>query len=447
MVSKGRHTVGNVHRRQARAAFEGAKGDARHRARNRKRRQTRAIVEGILADTLQPFRQVNGSQRIAAGESVVADCVHRRLEGDRAYAVFIGMGFDGGAEAVGIGQVEQLTVRGGIVEGLEADEGGIGVEVRLPAEGGTLDGDGLVRVFEFGHGSVLRREGDGESSGKGDREDDDAIVDILLEGSAGSRGQGDLLEAVHDGRLRGAVHESEGDVAGDVFPVVALEGDGGDVAAGQAEPDAAADVEEFQGIRGGMGQGDEQVVIERFRHAALRPGKGRRDGSAVTDGIPVVRIQAPDIVRFAFCHLGAFVGRAENGVRGILRILGDIAEAFRPEKHVDLVVRRPQDGADPVLVERDRGTGFLAGFDLGEDFGQAGAFFRKRRILLRFFLAGSEDKGQRQAGKHSCFHSASPLKQIFFIDRFVVIVPAGKEERRIIPESNRSHQRSVVLAA
>ena len=338
------------------------------------------------------------------------------------------MGGDGGPEAVGIGQVEQLAVRGGIVEGLDPDERSVGVKVRLPAESGTLDGDGLVRVVEGGHGAVLRREGDGEAPGKGDREDDDAIVDILLEGTAVSRGQGDLLKAVHDGRFRDAVHEGEGDVAGDVFPVVSLERDGGDVAAGQAEPDAAADVEEFQGVRGGMGQGDEQVVIERFRHAALRPGKGCRDGSAVTDGIPVVRIQAPDIVRFAFSHLGALVGRAENGVRGILRILGDIAETGRPEKHVDGVVRRPQDGADPVLVERDRGTGFLAGFDLGDDFRQAGAFFRKRRILLRFFLAGSQDKGQRQAGKHSCFHSASPLKQILFFDNLIVLVPAGKEE-------------------
>ena len=314
------------------------------------------------------------------------------------------------------------------MEGLEADEGGIGVEVGLPAEGGTFDGDGLVRVVEFGHGAVLRREGDGEAPGEGDRKDDDAIVDILLEGSAVSRGQGDLLEAVHNGRLRDAVHEGEGDVAGDIFPVVALEGDGGDVAAGQAEPDAATDIEELQRVRGGMGQGDEQVVIERFRHAALRPGKGRRDGSAVTDGIPVVRIQTPDIVRFTLGALGAFLGRAESGFRRVLRVLGDITVARRSEKHIDSVVRRPQDGADPVLVERNRGTGFLAGFDLGDDFGQAGVFLRRCHALLRFFLAGTQDKGQRKAGKHSCFHSAGRLKQIFLIDEFIVIISAGKEE-------------------
>ena len=193
-----------------------------------------------------------------------------------------------------------------------------------------------------------------------------------------------------------------------------------------------------------MGQGDVQVVIEGPRDAALGRRKGRRHGRAVASGVLVVRIQAPDVVRLEFGGLGGFVGRAESGGRRILRILGDVTGARRPEEDIDRVRGRPQDGAYAVFIDGKRGPGFRDGFHLGDDFGGRGRF---RRRLLRIFLAGAQDQGQRQAGKQSCFHSAGHLEQIIFFGVFIVVIPAGDQEGRIVPDDDHSRQGSGIRAA
>ena len=390
----------------------------------------------MITDARQTLQQRDGSQGGAVGECVIANGRHRGIEGNPAYTVLVSVGGDGGAEAVGIGKVEQFAVRGGIEDGIDPDEGSIGVEVRFPAEPGTRDGDGLVGVLEDSHGAIPGREGDGKASGKGHGEGDDVIVDVLGEGATVSRDQGDFLEAVDDGRLRDALLERDVDVAGEVLVVVALEGDGGDVAAGQAELDAAADIDELQLVRGGMGQGDEQVVVEGARDAALGGRQAGRHGRSVADRVLVIGIQAPDVVRRD--SVVKFVLRAENGGRRGRRVLGDVTDTARSEKDIDRIGRSPGDRADAVFIDRNRGPGRQAGLRLGEDFGKAGHFIDRRR-LLGIFLAGTQDKGEgkRQAGKHSRFHSAGPLKQLIFIGGFDILLHeegVRDQEGKIAPE-------------
>ena len=50
-----------------------------------------------------------------------------------------------------------------------------------------------------------------------------------------------------DGHVGESVNEVQAYVTGDVFVVVAAEGYAGDIVAGEAELDTAADVEEFEG--------------------------------------------------------------------------------------------------------------------------------------------------------------------------------------------------------
>lgn len=122
----------------------------------------------------------------------------------------------------------------------------ISINFLLLAEDGPLDGNGSRRIVESADGTAGGK-GHREAARQRSRQGDDVVVGVLGEGGAGLGGEGDFREAVHDGRFGQAVLESEGDVAGDGLVVVAFEFDGGNVATGEAELDAAADVVELEG--------------------------------------------------------------------------------------------------------------------------------------------------------------------------------------------------------